>query len=41
MDIVNHNSSAWDKKVEEQVIYTKAVSTEIIEKVNQAIGRLP
>jgi SAM-dependent methyltransferase len=32
MDIVKHNSKAWDKKVEEGSVYTKAVSKEMIEK---------
>jgi hypothetical protein len=29
---VKQNSNAWDKKVEEGSVYTKAVSKEIIEK---------
>jgi len=32
MDTVKQNSHAWDKKVEEQAVYTKAVSTDTIEK---------
>lgn len=32
MDIVKQNSSAWDKKVEEQAVYTKPVSKEVIER---------
>jgi ubiquinone/menaquinone biosynthesis C-methylase UbiE len=32
MDTVKQNSIAWDKKVEEQAVYTKAVTKEIIEK---------
>jgi ubiquinone/menaquinone biosynthesis C-methylase UbiE len=32
MDIVNYNRIAWDKKVDEQVTYTKSVSKEVIEK---------
>lgn len=32
MDIVKQNSNAWDKKAEEGVVYTKAVSKEVIEK---------
>ncbi|WEG14535.1 class I SAM-dependent methyltransferase [Pullulanibacillus sp. KACC 23026] len=32
MDTVKQNSKAWDKKVEEQAVYTRAVSTEMIEK---------
>jgi ubiquinone/menaquinone biosynthesis C-methylase UbiE len=32
MDTVKQNSSAWDKKVEEQAVYTKPVSKEIIER---------
>ncbi|MBS8264081.1 class I SAM-dependent methyltransferase [Mesobacillus boroniphilus] len=32
MDAVKQNSLAWDKKVESESVYTKAVSREIIEK---------
>ncbi|MEH7443970.1 class I SAM-dependent methyltransferase [Bacillus sp. JJ1122] len=32
MNIVKQNSLAWDKKVEEAAVYTKAVSREMIEK---------
>lgn len=32
MDILNQNSMAWDKKVEDGVTYTMPVSKEIIEK---------
>jgi SAM-dependent methyltransferase len=32
MDIINHNSYAWDKKVESGSVWTKAVSSEVIEK---------
>jgi hypothetical protein len=32
MDTVKQNSIAWDKKVEEHAVYTKAVTKEIIEK---------
>ena len=32
MDAVKQNSLAWDKKVEKEVVYTKAVSREVIEK---------
>lgn len=32
MDILNQNSMAWDKKVEDGVTYTKPVSKEIIER---------
>jgi len=32
MDTMNHNRKAWDKKVENGSIYTKAASKEIIEK---------
>ncbi|WP_079509002.1 class I SAM-dependent methyltransferase [Mesobacillus jeotgali] len=32
MDVVIQNSRAWDKKVEEGAVYTKAVSEEVIEK---------
>ena len=32
MDAVKQNSSAWDKKVDEESVYTKAVSKEMIEK---------
>ncbi|MFG6120171.1 class I SAM-dependent methyltransferase [Thalassobacillus sp. B23F22_16] len=32
MKLVKHNQKAWDKKVEEGVVYTKPVSSEIIEK---------
>ena len=35
MDIINHNSSAWDKKVESGSEWTKAVSSEIIEKAKK------
>ncbi|WP_079529668.1 class I SAM-dependent methyltransferase [Halobacillus hunanensis] len=32
MDTTQHNSNAWDKKVEEGAAYTKPVSSEVIEK---------
>ncbi|MUK87906.1 methyltransferase domain-containing protein [Ornithinibacillus sp. L9] len=32
MDVVKQNSNAWDKKVEEGVVYTQAVSKDVIEK---------
>ncbi|MBT2682477.1 class I SAM-dependent methyltransferase [Bacillus sp. ISL-37] len=32
MDAVKQNSLAWDKKVESEAVYTKAVSREVIEK---------
>ncbi|WP_137789323.1 class I SAM-dependent methyltransferase [Bacillus sp. E(2018)] len=32
MNIVKHNSKAWDKKVEDGVSYTKAVSNDVIEQ---------
>ncbi|KRF53940.1 SAM-dependent methyltransferase [Bacillus sp. Soil768D1] len=32
MNITQHNSNAWDKKVDEGAVYTKAISKEIIEK---------
>lgn len=32
MDTINQNRNAWDKKVEDEVKYTKSVSKEIIEK---------
>ncbi|MBH0168129.1 class I SAM-dependent methyltransferase [Fictibacillus sp. 18YEL24] len=32
MSTVKHNSKAWDKKVEDGVSYTKAVSNDVIEK---------
>lgn len=32
MDAIKQNSLAWDKKVESESVYTKAVSSEIIEK---------
>lgn len=32
MNLIKHNSKAWDKKVEEGATYTKFVSKEIIEK---------
>lgn len=32
MNTVKQNSNAWDKKVEEEAVYTKAVSSEIIER---------
>lgn len=32
MDIINHNSNAWDKKVESGSEWTKAVNSEVIEK---------
>ncbi|SEM21860.1 Methyltransferase domain-containing protein [Mesobacillus persicus] len=32
MDAVKHNGSAWDKKVEDGSVYTKEVSSEVIEK---------
>lgn len=32
MDIVKHNSHAWDKKVKEGAVYTKEVSKEIVDK---------
>ncbi len=32
MDAVKQNSLAWDKKVEEEAVYTKAVTREVIEK---------
>jgi SAM-dependent methyltransferase len=35
MDIINHNSNAWDKKVENGSTWTKVVSSEIIEKAKK------
>ncbi|EPY6470710.1 hypothetical protein ACWO4B_001338 [Clostridium sporogenes] len=35
MDIISHNSNAWDRKVEDGSICSKAVSTEIIEKAKE------
>ncbi|ACA56663.1 class I SAM-dependent methyltransferase [Clostridium botulinum] len=35
MDIISHNSNAWDRKVENGSIWSKAVSTEIIEKAKK------
>lgn len=35
MDIINHNSNAWDKKVDSGSVWTKAVSGEIIEKAKE------
>ena len=32
MDAIKQNSLAWDKKVESEAVYTKAVSREVIEK---------
>jgi 2-polyprenyl-3-methyl-5-hydroxy-6-metoxy-1,4-benzoquinol methylase len=32
MDTINQNKRAWDKKVENESVYTKAVTNEIIEK---------
>lgn len=32
MDLIKHNSNAWDNKVEEGSRYTQAVSSEVIEK---------
>lgn len=32
MDAIKQNSLAWDKKVENEAVYTKAVSREVIEK---------
>ncbi|WP_243150478.1 hypothetical protein [Clostridium sporogenes] len=36
MDIISHNSNTWDRKVEDGSIWSKVVSTEIIEKAKKS-----
>ncbi len=35
LDIISHNSNTWDRKVEDGSIWSKVVSTEIIEKAKK------
>lgn len=36
LDIISHNSNTWDRKVEDGSIWSKVVSTEIIEKAKKS-----
>jgi len=40
MDLIKHNSNAWDKKVEEGSKYTQSVSSEIIEKSKSGVWEI-